>query len=102
MGLSSRLLARGSGHRAWILPGRRLSRCGRLRRAGWRAWPRRAPSFALALSQTEAMGFAEDGISAHVLAQLCRDLAGAQALGPELVEALDPLLYSCTLSDRSC
>jgi hypothetical protein len=38
------------------------------------------------------MGFAEDGISAHVPAQLCRDLAGAQALGPELVEALDPLL----------
>src|SRR4051812_29999015 len=68
-----------------------LCRRGRVRRV-WLAWARRARPLALALSKTKPMRFTEHGVSGQATPQLCRDLAGAQALSPELFEALDPLL----------
>ena len=64
---------------------------GRVRRV-WLAWARRAYFPGRAVSKTEPIGFAEHGVSGQTTPQLCRDLAGAQALSPELFEALDPLL----------
>src|SRR4051812_7444543 len=70
----------------------RLDSGGLVRGVGRFALTRRACSLALALSKTKAIRFAEHCVSAHALAQLCRDLAGAQALSPELFQALNPLL----------
>src|SRR5215203_3202922 len=38
------------------------------------------------------MSLTDDRVSAHAFTQLCCNLAAAQALTPELFEALDPLL----------
>ena len=57
------------------------------------AW--RARSFDLVANKFEPISFAEHGVATDVSAQLCRDLAGAQALAPELGEQLDPVLGPC-------
>src|SRR3712207_5688163 len=43
------------------------------------------------MCQAEAVGFADYGIAAHGAAQFGCDLAGAQALPPELGETINPL-----------
>ncbi len=58
--------------------------------------------YAIAL-QSEAMRLADHRVPAHALAQFRRDLAGTQALGPELCEQVNPLFgpgEACTCHCR--
>jgi len=43
------------------------------------------------VSKTQAMSFADHGIATHIFTEFRRDLAGAQALDPELGEEVNPL-----------
>ena len=79
---ASTTLLRGAGARrwsAWCAGGlaRTLGRAGCLRLATAR--------------ESQAMHFADDGVTRHV-ADLSRDLACAQAIRPELLEELHPLV----------